>query len=507
LSVPIQNGAAEDITQSVNYEQGDRTITIGRDAVGNVLVAGSGNNVRVTLIVADRRLLSSFSPPVESAIPVGNPYRGLDAFREIDAAWFFGRTKLIQRTWVLFQKLQRRPDPRILPIVGTSGSGKSSLVRAGLLPELARQPMEGLESPKVLVLRPGAMPLRRLAEVLGRLQGAGGAIEEQIAAPSASGAYDGLHRIAVALPDGDRSRIVIVIDQFEEIYTECEDSGARAAFLENLTFAAAMPDRLVSIILTLRTDFAGAIKSPESFVKAVRENKIFVHAMDQDELAQAIAMPARQLGHPWPPALVESLVVQAEGRAGALPLLQFALKHLWTDHVIGRLDETSWSSRLIEDFLVQAADVLYDTVGTTESERTANRNLLRIAFLAMVQLGEGVADTRRIARLSEFVPDGADAEHVRKVLAPFTAPEARLITASEQQGEPTYELTHETLIGSWDRFRAWLGNVPDRIEAERIRRDLRLHRRLSMAAADWKAGSASLLRSPELDQLRPYAIS
>jgi tetratricopeptide (TPR) repeat protein len=483
---------------------GDHSIAIGRDAIGNVLVTGNNNDVRLTLVVADQRLLASLRPAADTAVE--NPYRGLDAFRESDAAWFFGRTKLIQRTWILFQKLQRGADPRILPIVGTSGSGKSSLVRAGLLPELARQPMEGLESPKVLVLRPGASPLRRLAEVLARLQGADGTTEEKLAAPSAGGAYDALHRIAAALPDGDRSRLVIVIDQFEEVYTECQDSGARTAFLENLALAAAAPDKIVSVILTLRNDFAGTVKSPETFAKAVRENKVFVQAMDRDELAEAITMPARALGHPWPPALVESLVAQAEGRAGALPLLEFALKRMWADNVAGRLDEANWSSRLIEDFLVQAADVLYDTTGS-ESERAANQAIIRVAFLAMVQLGEGVADTRRVARLSEFVPDGTDPGHVRNVLAPFTAPEARLVTASEHEGEPSYELTHEALIGSWDRLRAWLGNVPDRTESGAIRRDLRLHRRLTTGALDWKTGGGGLLQAADLKQLERYVVS
>lgn len=506
----MRDGAsAEKSAQIIENQQSDRAIAIGRDALGNVLVTGSGNNVRVTMVVADQRLLASLRPPSEPITASDNPYRGLDAFREVDAPWFFGRTKLIQRTWVLFQKLQRSGDPRILPILGTSGSGKSSLVRAGFLPELAREPMEGLESPRVLIFRPGALPLRRLAEVLACLKNGGdsGSIEEQIRQQTPNGTYDGLHRVASCLSDLDRSRIVIVVDQFEEIYTECKDNAARTALLENLAFAAAAPDKVVSVILTLRNDFAGTVKAPEAFARAVRENKIFVQAMDRDELVQAITMPARQLGHPWPPPLVENLVAQAEGRAGALPLLEFALKRLWGDHMANRLDEMAWSTRLIEDFLVQAADALYETTGTTQSERAANQNIIRNAFLAMVQLGEGVADTRQVARLSEFVPDRDNAEHVREVLAPFTAPEARLVTASEQEGEPTYEFTHEALIGSWDRLRAWLGNVPDPVEGERIRRDRRLHRRLSTAAAEWKVGSGSLLRPQELKQLGSYALS
>jgi WD40 repeat protein len=299
------------------------------------------------------------------------------------------------------------------------------------------------------------------------------------------------------------SGFVVVVDQFEELFTECTDAEARTAFLENLAFAASHADRLVSVVLTLRNDFARAVQSPGAFVFAVRESRLIVQAMDRDELTEAIARPARELGHPWPPPLVENLVAQAEGRSGALPLLEFALKQLWTEHIACRIEEASWSSRLIEDFLVQAADALFETAGSSEEKRTGDQRIIRRAFLAMVQLGEGTPDTRRVAHLSEIIVSGDEPAHVHEVLAPFTAPEARLIAASEQEGETTYELTHEALISSWDRLRAWLGNVPEKAESERIRTDLRLHRRLSAAAAEWQAASSRdksgyLLRNAQL---------
>jgi hypothetical protein len=195
-------------------------------------------------------------------------------------------------------------------------------------------------------------------------------------------------------------------------------------------------------------------------------------------------------------------VAQAEGRAAALPLLQFALKRLWPDHVNDRLEEAKWSFHLIENFLVQAADELFETAGGSEEKRASAQRIIRRAFLAMVQLGEGTPDTRRVAYLSEFVASGDDPQDMRNILAPFTAPEARLVSASEQDGEPTYEMTHEALIVSWDRLRAWLGNVPDKAEGGRIRADLRLGRRLSAAAVEWEAGRGSLWRPPELKLLQ-----
>ena len=490
----------------LEHSQHNRSITIGRDAVGNVLVSGDNNQVRVTLVVADERLLSATRAPHAQEGSAGNPYRGLDSFQEADADLFFGRRKLIRRAWVLFQKLQTGNAPRILPVIGASGSGKSSLVRAGLLPELVREPMQGLESPNVLIFRPGREPLARLAEVLSRIPGIAVLAEAAFKSPTADGTFDQLHRLLHSGPEASRSRVVIVVDQFEELFTMCEDSEARTALLENLAFAAMDSDRLVSIVLTLRNDFAAAVRSPAAFFSAVRESRLLVKVMDSEELREAIVRPAVTFRYAWPPILVDSLVTQAEGRAGSLPLLQFALKRLWPDLSAGRLNESQWSSRLIEDFLVQAADALYDTASDSGENLERNQRIIRRAFLAMVQLGEGTEDTRRVARLAEIVASGEDPELIRRVLAPLSAPEARLITVSEMDGEPTFELTHESLIGSWDRLRMWLGDVPELDRRERIRADLRLQRRLSAAANDWRRGRSGLWRTPELDLLQEYVI-
>ena len=479
---------------------GERGVLVGRDAVGTVITTGDNNDVHVTIVVAESSLLAQLRPPTESTGPTFNPYRGLVAFRETDLRWFFGREKLILRAWVAFQVLQRGRDPRILPVLGASGSGKSSLVRAGLLPQLALQPMEELESPVVLVLRPRAAPLHQLAEVLKRLPQARPNIEGELAIPDETGSYTALHEVADARLDKAKSGLVVVVDQFEELFTECKDASAREAFVSNLEFAASHPDRMVSVILTLRSDFAGAVPLASVFGRAVRERALPVQAMARNELTRAIEQPAHELGFPWPLALVERLVDQVEGRAGALPLLQFALQQLWPKHVMGSVDSRG-STQLIEDFLTEAADTLFEAAGGTEGKLSEDQKIIRRAFIAMVQFGEGAEDTRRVARMSELVAAGEDPDYVRAVLGPFIAPETRLITGSEEGDEPTYELTHEALIGAWRRLRRWLGNVSDRTEAERIRSDLRLRRRLTAAAADWKAGRGSLWRPPELDVL------
>ncbi len=488
-----------------NSSQENHSISIGRDAIGNVLVTGDSNQVTVTLVVADQRLISARQ--LQQQVPeagADNPYRGLDAFQESDADLFFGREKLVRRAWVLFEKLQKGGGPRILAIVGASGSGKSSLVRAGFVPELVRQPMEGLEAPTVVVFRPGSNPLVRLIEVLARIPDARMPTVTALKTPDVTGCFATLHT-HIRPKDAQKSRVILVIDQFEELYTACEDSEGRSAFLENLAIAAAHSDGLVTIVLTVRSDFAAAVRSPAVFSAAVRENRLQMRSMDIDELRNAITRPAARRGYTWPPSLVDSFVGQAEGRAGALPLLQFALKSMWHDLHGGALDNDRFTSRLIEDFLVQAAEALYESTPSDGIDLNRDQRIIRRAFLAMVQLGEGTEDTRRVARLSEIVAEREDPEDVRHVLFPFCAAETRLITVSEVDGEPTYELTHESLISSWDRLRTWLGDVPELDRRAKIRADLRLRHRLSAAARDWKSKSGGLWRTPELDLLRAYA--
>ncbi len=479
-------------------------VRIGNDAFGNVVVSGHNNVVTLTFIVSDPRLLDGLGARPDSSAPVANPYLGLRAFRETEASWFFGRTRLVRRAWVQFRALQQGTGPRILAVVGASGSGKSSLVRAGLLTELAREPVEGLEALRVLLMRPGKAPLTGLAEALSRLPGlpAGDAAQMQ---QVPDGACSILHRLVSGLLDSGSSRLVIVVDQFEELFTECTDTADRAAFLGNLAYAASHEDRLVSVVLTLRSDFAAAVQAPAVFARAVREpaTRLVVQAMTRDELTEAVARPARALGRPWPPALAEYFVAQAEGRAGALPLLQFALQRLWPDHAAGRLAETGWDTCLIEDYLVETADHLYEVTGEP-AERTRNQRVLRRAFLAMVQFGEGTPDTRRVARLPEIVGHQESPQDVLGILRPFTVEKRWLVMASEQDGEPAFELSHEVLISAWTRLRMWLGHLPGAEESGELRADLRLHRRLSSATMAWRAGWGGLAQPPELAAILAY---
>jgi len=260
---------------SVDAAQEAKGISIGRDALGNVLVAGDDNDVRVTIVVADSRLLGVFRGTEVGTTSMFNPYKGLDCFYETDSEYFCGRSKLVRRASVLFGKLQQGTSPRILPIVGPSGSGKSSLVRAGLVPELVRQPLAGFEEPQVLILRPGATPLARLADVIQRGRPTAGVSTADLQKAAPDGIYRALHG-SLASSGDPLNRYLIVVDQFEELFTECTDSDARNAFLENLVFACGHVDHRVSVVFTLRNDFASSVRDPSAFLAAVRDNRLAI---------------------------------------------------------------------------------------------------------------------------------------------------------------------------------------------------------------------------------------
>jgi len=316
---------------------GKRGVAIGRDAHGNTILSGDGNVV----IIHQLRSLEAEEVPAEP--PLGpNPYKGLEAFTEADADRFFGREALIGALWERFRALHEAdPDPdgaglRLLPVLGPSGSGKSSLVLAGLVPELARRPLPALQSPRVAIMTPGAHPIEALATVLARTATGDTApvakareFAKELRLKAAGGAHDGLRRIADAMPGIERSPLVVLVDQFEEAYSLCEDAAECDAFIANLLHAAGDAGRRVSVVLTMRSDFLGATIRHPRLNQLLSARALIVPAMGEDELRRAIAEPARRAGRPLDEATVELLLKETVGREGALPLLQFALQRIW----------------------------------------------------------------------------------------------------------------------------------------------------------------------------------
>ncbi|NBC34502.1 MAG: TIR domain-containing protein [Alphaproteobacteria bacterium] len=436
-----------------------------------------------------------------------NPYRGLDAFHEEDADRFFGRKKLTAALLKRFRALHAVPPAaetgpvRLLPIIGPSGSGKSSVARAGLLASLKKDPPDGLKEPAFAVLTPGERPLQELARTLADLALDDEApvakrreFEEHLAQPDRDGAYSGLDTLVRDSRRLQGRALVLLVDQFEEAYALCRKDQDRDAFIATLLHAAGVRDGRVSIILTLRSDFLGATNRDPALSRLLAEQGELVPVMDAAELDAAIARPAERAGHPIDPATVRLLVDQTEGREGALPLLQFVLTRIWEGMAEGTPPaETVKTLKGVGGALAAEAARLYDSL-TEAQQRIARR-----AFLKMTRLGEGTRDTRRRAAIDEIVTGDTRPEDIQAVLDVFARKDYRIVTLSgEGPGERVAEVTHEALFDHWTALRAWLDDG---------RSDEQFDRKLAEAARDWdKAGRprGSLWRRPNLDLLRDF---
>ncbi|MEL6489455.1 MAG: hypothetical protein AAFQ95_05780 [Cyanobacteria bacterium J06621_3] len=484
----------------------DRNIRIEKSAVGSAIVSGDGN----TIYVIHQGIEPQDEPTdeTEGDVAIGpNPYKGLAAFQAKDAANYFGREAQVERLWQRFQDLYEqsgRPDskPRFLPILGPSGCGKSSLARAGLVPELARRPLPGKEKMRVVVMVPGASPVKSLAGVLAKLTQDDKTpevikkrrYEEELRKSAASGRFDFWQDVAETLLDVQSVPVVVLVDQFEELYSLCEDAAEREAFVENLLYAAHSATGYVSVVVTLRSDFLGETQRHKVLNQLIGSDlSMIVPAMTEAELRRAIALPAKQAGHPLDAATVDLLVNDAEGREGALPLLQFALTRIWEGLKEGKSpSETYREMNGVGGALAKKAQDIYDSLSVNEQE------IARRVFLGLVQLGEGVRDTRRRAAVENLATSRDTPDVVKQVVSRFSAPGARLVSLSSEASKETAEVTHEALFDHWQLLNDWLDSS---------REDIRFQRRLEEDAVYWdEQGKPNglLWRSPDLDLLRKF---
>lgn len=445
------------------------------------------------LEIENKYSLSKFPP---------NPYKGLGAFQETDGDLFFGRenqvVNLRSRLRYLFEA---ESVIRLLPIFGPSGSGKSSLVRAGLIPELAKHPMPGCDRSRVAILTPGSYPLESLAVVLARIctnnptpVAKTREFLEVLVRKNPIDEYDGLNRIANAVLGITISPLIVLVDQFEEIYTLCHDQHERDAFVANLLYAAADRAKSVMVIVILRSDFLGETLKHPALNRLLSEQGYLVPAMNSEELQRAIAKPAEFAGHPLDAATIDLLVKDTEGRAGALPLLQFTLTRVWEKLTEGKHpSETLREMGGIAGCLDGEAQRIYDSLSPTKQE------IARRIFLGLVQVGEGTMNSRRRTEIQNLISYRDDLEQVRIVINQFAAPAARLITcSSDSTGGETVEITHEALIQYWQQLNHWL---------QESTADIRFQRRVEDAATWWNQNGrpdGSLWRSPDLELLEAY---
>ena len=354
------------------------------------------------------------------------PYKGLASFEEADAKFFFGRERLVG------ELAARTVGSGLLAVVGPSGSGKSSAIAAGLIPSLRAGLLPGSERWRAITLRPGEHPLAELAQADSEAAGDG--------------------------------RLVLVVDQFEEVFTSCSDEEERAGFVAKLVERAGDSEQTV-VLLALRADFYGRVADHPELARLVATNQILVGAMSREELRRAVKLPARRAGVRVEAALADELVEEVGEEAGGLPLLSTALVELWGMQRDGWL-RLEAHERLggVSGAVARLAEASYGQLD--EVQREACRRL----FLRLVVTGEEGAPTRRRVKLAELDLERDSA--IAFVVSRLT--EDRLLTA----GEDSTEVAHEALMREWPRFEEWL-----REDAQG--RELREH--LMQAARRWDA--------------------
>lgn len=433
-----------------------------------------------TFISRFHAALGETTPRRASGEPPINPYRGLLPFEEASSEHFHGRAALVDELVTVMSD----PACRLLAVIGASGSGKSSVVRAGLLPMLRHDAVPGSSTWFVTAMTPGPHPFEALETALLRVAvNPPGELLSQL-----TDGDRGVHRsIDRLLPESD-GELLLVIDQFEELFTN-GDPAATTHFLDAISVALTEPTTRLRIVLTLRADFHDRPLQHPRFAPVLTTGSVAVTPLSPEELEAVIVEPARAVGVDFETGLVARIMADTTRQPGSLPLLEYALTQAFERSDGQRIIADDYDSLGgIDGALVQRAEELHDQLDNR------SRVALRSVMGQLVSLGEGTEDTRRRAQRSELGSSSA----IDEVVDRFG--HARLFTFDHDPAsrEPTVEVAHETLIRSWPRLRSWLDEDRD---------DLRLARHLAGTAKEWEQTGrpdSELYRGGRLEAAREW---
>lgn len=414
-----------------------------------------------------------------------NPYKGLRAFRDFDAADFFGRDALVDDLLMALTK------HNVVALVGPSGSGKSSVVRAGLIPELRAQAADGSHQWLMTDMFPGSHPFEELEAALLKV-----AVDRPSNLLSELADEGGLLRITKRILPSEDTTLLLVIDQFEEMFSTVTSETTRRMFIDNIVAVAGDERSKVKVVLTLRADYLDRPLTYHPFSEVVGRGLVTVGPPGRDGLAQAIAAPARAVGVDVEPGLIGKIVSDLENQPGALPMLQFALTELFATRegsslTIAKYEEMGGVRRA----LGSRAEELYAEM--SESVREGVRQI----FLRMVNVTEEKRATRRRVTQAELRGLSIDQRAVDLVLDRFGS--LRLIAFDRDPitRNPTVELAHEAILDEWKRLRDWV---------EEYRESLIVARRISGNTQDWVISGhdpSFLLRGSRLRQAEDWLAS
>ncbi|NER25705.1 MAG: hypothetical protein F6J96_34435 [Symploca sp. SIO1C2] len=380
------------------------------------------------------------------------PYQGLFAFQEKHEQFFFGRSQFIDK---LMQAVGKQP---LVAVVGASGSGKSSLVLAGLLPRLRKEENWLIES-----FRPEKQPFNQLAAAfvhqLEPRLGKSDRIDKAINLANTIRQHGFAYVLSEILKEHLNKQLLLVVDQFEELFTLCPQEE-RERFIDVLL--TGIKDSLgLKVVLTLRADFCGQAYSYRPFVDALQSADLKLSSMNSQELQQAIEEPAQLMEVQLEENLTEKLLDDVKQEPGNLPLLQFALTELWKKQRQRTLTHQAYAEiGGVAKALANHAEAVYAKLNSTQ-QKQAQR-----IFLQLLHPGEGTEDTRRLATRGEVGKDNWD------LVTHLAGSEARLVVTgrNEQTEEETVEIVHEALLREWQRLRDWIKSDRDfRVQQEKLR--------------------------------------
>ena len=403
------------------------------------------------------------------------PYKGLAYFdcTEEDAKYFYGRTALTD------QLLEKVRVGNFLAVLGASGSGKSSVVRAGLLYQLQLgQRLSGSESRQIKILQPGEHPLNSLA--LTFVDSGLSDIEQATQLAQAEDLIkkgsEGLRQLIAVT---DTQRVILVVDQFEEAFTLCQDSSERQQFFECLLGALPKTGDKLCLVLTMRADFFGKCLEQDysGLAQQIQEHGIAVMPMSPEELKQAIVEPAKQVDLEIEPELVKEILADVADAPGYLPLLQYTLTRLWEESTDNCLRLNTYAKLGgVMGTLRQRATEVYELF--SEEEQAAVKHI----FLALTQLGEGTEDTRRRVFKPNLVNQRYSEELIDTVVQKLA--DEKLVVTTEMVGKgggakrvAVVDVAHEALIRHWSLLRSWISENRD---------GMRIARKIEAAAEEWK---------------------
>lgn len=425
------------------------------------------------------------------------PYRGLAAFREEDANIFFGRSIPTQQ---LLEAVQTKP---FTALMGASGSGKSSLVFAGLVPNLRNK-----EEWLIIDFRPGKEPIQALAASLlplleSRMTETERLLEiNKLSQGLKDGALSMLQIInRILLKQTNKNCLFLIIDQFEELYSQCPDTEIRHRFLDLLLDAILTGDQKIRVLLTMRADFLGQGLSYRPFADALQDNQQLIGPMNQEELRQVIKMPLIGNEIIFVDGLVDRILEDVGTKKGNLPLLEFALTALWEHQEDGLLTHNAYETvGKVEGALAAHAEAEFKKLDNQEAE------LARKVFVQLIQPGE-IEDTRRTATRADLRDDEWQ-------LASKLADTRLIVTGRGITNEETAEVAHEALIRGWARLQSWMEEDRTfRVWQERLRfymeqwqgnnknKDLLLRNPTLTEAANWLKTNKNKLSVSEINYI------